>query len=215
MNLRWVIAHRAWTPGYLIRYLRYWRVRLFRRDVELKGMVFIGRNVRFQTRPGYGRIVIGPWVHIGDDNRLRCHEGTLSIGSKSVLGRDNTINCYLDVHIGEEVLISDWVYICDFDHATDDLGMAIRSQGLVKSPVRVGDGCWIGTKASILRGSVVGEHSVIAAHAVVRGAIPPFSLAGGIPARVLRSRRAPRRRKLDTISYHLSGAGRRLRRAPQ
>ena len=213
MNLRWIIAHRAWTPGYLIRYLRYWRVRLFRRDVELQGMVFIGRNVRFETRRGYGRIVIGPWVHIGDDNRLRCHEGTLSIGSKSVLGRDNTINCYLDVHIGAEVLISDWVYICDFDHGTDDLGVAIRSQGLVKSPVRLGDGCWIGTKASILRGSLVGEHSVIAAHAVVRGVIPAFSVAGGIPARVLRSRRAPRRRKLDTISYHLSGAGRRLRRA--
>lgn len=215
MNLRWIIAHRAWTPGYLIRYLRYWRVRLFRRDVELQGMVFIGRNVRFETRGGYGRIVIGPWVHIGDDNRLRCHEGTLSIGSKSVLGRDNTINCFLDVHIGAEVLISDWVYICDFDHGTDDLGVAIRSQGLVKSPVRVGDGCWIGTKASILRGSMVGEHSVIAAHAVVRGVIPPFSLAGGIPARVLRSRRAPRGRKLDTISYHLSGASRRLRRAAQ
>ena len=215
MNLRWIIAHRAWTPGYLIRYLRYGHVRLFRRDVELQGMVFIGRNVRFETRRGYGRIVIGPWVHIGDDNRLRCHEGTLSIGSKSVLGRDNTINCYLDVHIGAEVLISDWVYICDFDHGTDDLGVAIRSQGLVKSPVRLGDGCWIGTKASILRGSLVGEHSVIAAHAVVRGVIPAFSVAGGIPARVLRSRRAPRRRKLDTISYHLSGAGRRLRRASQ
>ena len=81
------------------------------------------------------------------------------------------------------------MYICDFDHVTDDINLPIKDQGLIKSPVRVGADVWIGTKASILRGTNVGHGSVIAAHAVVREDVPPFSIVGGIPARVLKNRR--------------------------
>lgn len=104
------------------------------------------------------------------------------------MGRDNTINVYLDVSIEPEVLISDWVYVCDFDHRSDDLSTSIRSQGIVKSPVRIGRGSWVGVKASVLRGADIGEHSIIGAHAVVRGSIPAYSVAAGVPARVVRRR---------------------------
>lgn len=189
-TLRWIIRHRAWTPWYLVRYLRYIAFRLRHRGIDCAGFVFLGRRVVIEQREGHGRIRIGAWVHIGDDNRIRCHEGTLTIGDKVVMGRDNTINVYLDVAIESEALISDWVYVCDFDHRSDDLATAIRSQGIVKSPVRIGRGAWIGVKASVLRGADVGDHSIIGAHAVVRGPIPPFAVAAGVPARVVR-RRSP------------------------
>ena len=187
-SLRWVIRHRAWSPWYLIRYWRLLRLRITNPDVILRGMVFLGRRTEIHCRPGYGRLEIGRWVHIGPGNAIRCHEGSLRIGDKVVFGRDNTINCYLDVEIGAATLIADWVYICDFDHKVDDINQPIKDQGIVKAPVRIGPDCWLGTKVSVLRGTRIGRGSVLGAHSVVRGDIPDYSIAAGIPARVVRNR---------------------------
>ncbi|HEX6231985.1 MAG TPA: acyltransferase [Jiangellaceae bacterium] len=187
-NLRWVVQRRAWTPYYLVRYWRLILLRLRHPEVVTEGMVFLGRRVEVEGRPGYGRVVLGKWVHIGDGTALRAHEGTLRIGDKVVFGRHNTVNCYLDVEIGTATLIADWVYITDFDHRFDDLNKPIKDQGIVKSPVRIGPDCWIGVKVSVLRGTVVGRGCVLAAHAVVRADVPAYSVAGGVPAKVLKSR---------------------------
>jgi acetyltransferase-like isoleucine patch superfamily enzyme len=192
-SLRWVLRHRAWTPWYLVRYWRYFwlRVRTARHgNVVTEGLVFLGRRSRLYARPGHARLVIGRWVHVGDATRLLAHEGTLRIGDKTVLGHDTTVTSYLDVDIGASCLISDWVYICDFDHRTEDLSVPIKDQGIVKSPVRIAADCWVGTKVTVLRGSDVGTGSVLAAHTVVRGPVPPASVVGGVPARVLKDRRA-------------------------
>jgi acetyltransferase-like isoleucine patch superfamily enzyme len=190
-SLRWIVRNRAWTPWYLVRYWRLLRLRLLHPDVVTEGMVFLGRRVEIVARPGYGRIVLGRWVHVGDDTRLRAHEGTLRVGDKVVFGRDDTVNCYIDIEIGARTLFADWVYITDFDHRFDDLDSPIKDQGIVKSPVRIGPDCWVGVRVSILRGTVVGHGCVLAAHAVVRDEIPDLAVAGGVPARVLKSRRAP------------------------
>jgi acetyltransferase-like isoleucine patch superfamily enzyme len=187
-SLRWVVRHRACTPWYLVRYWRLFLVRLRRPDVVLTGMVFLGRKVTLYARPGYGRLVLGRWVHLGDLTRLRAHEGTLRLGDKVVMGSDNTVNCYLDLEIGTAALISDWVYICDFDHVMDDVHLPIKDQGIVKTPVRIGPGCWLGVKSSVLRGTVIGAGSVLAAHSVARGVYPDLSIIAGVPGRAVRDR---------------------------
>jgi acetyltransferase-like isoleucine patch superfamily enzyme len=192
-SVRWVVRHRAWSRWYLVRYWRYFRLRLFARNVVTEGLVFLGRRAEVYARKHHGRIILGAWVHIGDGSAIRCHEGTLRIGSKAVLGCRDTVNCYLDVEIGPAALIADDVYICDFDHVTDDLTRPIKDQGIVKTPVRIGPDVWLGTKVAILRGSRIGRGAVVGAHAVARGEIPPYSVAAGIPARVVRSRRNSRR----------------------
>lgn len=197
-SLRWVLRHRAYTPYHLVRYWRFLRLRLRHPDVVTEGMVYLGRRVELSVRPGYGRIVLGRFVHIGDDNRLRAHEGTLRIGEKTVLGRDNTLNGYLDIDIGARCLIADWVYVCDFDHRTDDIHVAIKDQGIVKTPVRIGDDVWVGVKASVLRGARVGEGSVLAAHTVVRDEVPAHSVVAGVPGRVVRNRTEAARRTAET-----------------
>jgi acetyltransferase-like isoleucine patch superfamily enzyme len=189
-SLRWVLRHRAFTPWYLLRYARLARLRLTAPHVVTEGLVLLGRGVELHARPGYGRLVIGRWVHIGDGTRLRAHEGTLRLGDKCVLGREDTVNCYLDVELGDGVLVSDWVYVGDFDHVTDDLDVPIKDQGIVKSPVRIGPGSWIGVKASVLRGTTVGAGSVLAAHTVARGSYPDGAVVAGVPGRVVKDRAA-------------------------
>ncbi|GAY12350.1 galactoside O-acetyltransferase [Pseudonocardia sp. N23] len=187
-SLRWIVRHRAWTPWYLVRYARLLRFRAANPHVVLRGMVFLGRRVELHARPGYGRLEIGRWVHIGDGNSIRCHEGSLRIGDKVVLGKDNTVNCYLDVEIGAATIVADWVYVTDFDHRVDDVTVPIKDQGIVKAPVRIGPDCWLGVKSTVLRGTRIGRGTVLGAHAVAKGDIPGFSIAVGAPARVVRDR---------------------------
>lgn len=211
-SLRWVLRHRALTPWYLVRYLRLWRFRLANPHVVLRGMVFLGRRVEISCRRGYGRLEIGRWVHIGDGCSIRCHEGSLRIGDKAVFGKDSTVNCYLDVEIGAATLVADWVYVCDFDHVTTDIHRPIKDQGIVKTPVRIGPDCWLGTRVTVLRGSRVGRGAVVGAHAVVRGDVPAYAVAVGAPARVVRDRRveyesdAPRRAAVADMARKAAAA---------
>lgn len=194
-SLRWVIEHRAWTPFHLVRYWRFLVFRLRHPHVVTEGFVFLGRRVEVYARPGYGRLILGRWVHVGDGTSIRCHEGTMRIGDKCVFGRHNTVNGYLDIEIGAATLIADWVYVCDFDHDTRDITRPIKDQGILKSPVRIGPDVWLGVKSSVLRGAQVGAGAVVAAHAVVRGTIPPHAVAAGVPARAVRDRVADHERR--------------------
>ncbi|MFI7587836.1 acyltransferase [Spongisporangium articulatum] len=187
-SLRWIVKNRAWTPFFLVRYWRLFVLRLRRPDVVLEGMVFLGKGCTVYAHTGYGRLVIGKFVHLGDMTRLRAHDGTLRIGDHTVFGSDNTVNCFLDIEIGAGTLISDWTYICDFDHVIDDVHSWIMHQGIVKTPVRIGPGTWMGVKSSVLRGTIIGEGSVLAAHAVARGVYPDRAIIAGVPGKVVADR---------------------------
>jgi acetyltransferase-like isoleucine patch superfamily enzyme len=184
----WVVAHRAYGRHHLLSYLRMARAVATTPGLTFEGPAFIGPDVRFEVREGYARMVIGAYTHFGHGARIRAHEGTVRIGAKTVIGIRNTVNAYLDIRIGEACLLGDDVYVCDFDHRTEDLTVPIKDQGLAKSPVRIGDDVWIGTKVTVLRGTDLGSGSVVAAGAVARAAYPERSVIGGVPARVLRSR---------------------------
>jgi acetyltransferase-like isoleucine patch superfamily enzyme len=211
-TFRWILKNRAWSAWYLIRYWRFVRLRITHRDVVVSGPLFLGKRVRFERRPHLGRIIVGRWVHIGDGTVLRAHEGTLRIGDKCVFGQNNTVNCHIDVSIGSDCIIADWVYIGDFDHRTELTSLPIRSQGLIKSPVTIESDVWLGVKSTILRGAHIGRGSVIGANSVVRGAIPEYSIAGGIPAKVLVDRRR-REAAAEQVRVDVADMARKAREA--
>jgi len=189
-SLRWIVRHRAYTPWYLVRYWRFLIFRLRNRHIITRGLVFMDRGVEIHARRGYGRLILGRWIHLGVDTALRCHEGTLSIGDKSVFGRDVSINCYLDIEVGASALFADDVYVSDFDHKFADLTKPIKDQGIAKSRVRIEPDVWIGTKVTVARGVVIGSGAVVGANAVVTHDLPPYSVSVGVPARVIKDRRA-------------------------
>ena len=186
--MRFIISHRLYTPRYILIAFRFVRFKITHPHVRTEGFVFFGPKVEIKARRGYGRLTIGRWVFIGKGNAIRCHEGNLRIGDKVVFGGANTINCYLDIEIGNDCIFADWIYICDFDHRFESLDMPIRKQGIVKSPVKIGSDCWIGEKVTILRGVTIGDGCVVASHALVNRDLPTNSVIGGVPARVLKTR---------------------------
>lgn len=188
-SLRWIVRHHAWTPWYLVRYWRFLIFKLRNPHIVTRGLVFLDRGARISARRGYGRVILGRWIHLGVDTALRCHEGTLTVGDKSVLGRGVSVNCYLDVEIGAAVLFADDIYVSDFDHKFADLTMPIKDQGISKARVRIEPDVWIGTKATVTSGVVIGEGAVVGANAVVTRDLPPYSVSVGVPARVIKDRR--------------------------
>lgn len=187
-TLRFIIARRLYLPRSLVHVARFVWLKLTKPHIRTEGFVFIGPRVELYARRGYGRLTLGRWVVLGAGNAIRCHSGNLRIGDKVTFGRENTINAHLDIEVGDDCLFADRIYVCDFDHRFDDPDLPIRKQGIVTSPVEIGAGCWIGEKATILRGVQIGEGSVIASHALVNRDVPARSIVGGVPARVLKKR---------------------------
>lgn len=187
-SAQWIVRNRAWSRWYFSRYWRFLLLRLVKPQIVTEGFCFISPRVDLYARKGYGRMIIGRWVHIGSGNALRAHEGTLRLGAKCVFGKDNTVNTYLDIEFGAATIVADWVYVCDFDHVFADIHVPIKDQGIAKSPVRIGPDVWIGAKVTVLRGTSVGRGAVLAAHTVVNADIPPWAVAVGVPARVVRDR---------------------------
>jgi len=137
-------------------------------------------------------VILGRWSWLGDDCKIRAHEGVISIGAKSVLGQECTLYCYQHISIGRECIIADRTMMIDFDHGTAEVERPIRDQGIYKRDVRVGHNVWIGYGACLLRGVTVGDNAVIGTTAVVTADVPADAVVGGAPARVLRMRDAPR-----------------------
>ncbi|HIT77036.1 MAG TPA: acyltransferase [Candidatus Avipropionibacterium avicola] len=197
------LLHPRQLPG-LGRYL--W-ARLRHPEVRFEGFAFLGRGVELEVDRSRAELVIGRWAHIGDRTALRAHEGTLRIGDKCVIGRDVVVNCHLSLEIGASTLVADRCYLCDFDHRTDALEVAIKDQGIVKSPVRIGADCWIGAHVVVTRGTDLGDGSVAAALSVLRGPYPAGSIVAGTPAKVVADRRERHRAAADVRAY-VDGLGR-------
>jgi acetyltransferase-like isoleucine patch superfamily enzyme len=189
-NIRFIVKNRMYKPFYWKHFYRFVKFKLFHPGIETEGFFFLPR--RYDIGKGKGaRLVIGGFVWIGEGCAFRAHEGVLRIGRKTIFGGKNTINCYESVEIGEEGLWSDNIYVVDFDHWYIDPFVSIRSQGIRKAPVVIERNVWIGEKATVLRGVTVGEGAVIGSLSLVNRDVPEYAVVGGVPAKVLKYRRAP------------------------
>jgi len=162
------------------------------RRLHADGIAFVPSNVVIQIGPD-ARVDLGRWTWLGHGTKIRCHEGSVVIGAKTVMGQECTISAYQHVSIGRECVIADRVMLIDFDHGMVEVDRPIRLQGIYKRDVRVGNNVWIGYGACILRGVTVGDNAVIGTNAVVTEDVPPNAVVGGVPARLIRMREEPRR----------------------
>jgi acetyltransferase-like isoleucine patch superfamily enzyme len=92
------------------------------------------------------------------------------------------------VQIGSHCMLANGCFVTDANHRFDDLERPITWQGFTsKGPTRIGDNVWLGAHVVLTSGVTIGERCVVGANSVVTEDLPPFSIAAGAPARVLRS----------------------------
>jgi acetyltransferase-like isoleucine patch superfamily enzyme len=178
----------------LVRYLRRRLFTVAGRRWQTDGLLFLGRGLELQIAR-QARVEFGRFVWIGDGTKIRCHEGAVSIGAKTVMGQECTISAYQRVRIGEQCVIADRAMFIDFDHGVVEVERPIRQQGIYKRDVEVGSNVWIGYGACILRGVRVGDNSIVGTNSVVTRDVPANAVVAGSPARIIRMREAPRRRR--------------------
>jgi acetyltransferase-like isoleucine patch superfamily enzyme len=189
--LRFMRANNMLNHRYALLLSRLaWLKLRYGRRLQTDGMCFLCPGVKLEIGPG-ATLRIGRWVWIGHGSKIRVHEGEVSIGAKTVMGQECTISAYQHVEIGRECIVADRVMLIDFDHGVVEVERPIRLQGIYKRDVRVGSNVWMGYGSCILRGVSVGHNSIVGTNAVVTKDVPENAVVGGVPARVLRMRKAP------------------------
>ncbi|WP_150307659.1 acyltransferase [Planctomonas psychrotolerans] len=178
------------------------------------GPLFVGRNARLSNLGRIrhdGRLVIedgaevqglarrglrfGSDVSIGPGSMIRpssyyggeVGEGLL-MGDRSSTGANCFIGCSGRIEIGNDVMLGPGVRIFSENHAFEDTAASIKSQGVVRGTVVIGDDCWIASGATITANVTIGRGVVVAAGSVVTSDVPDNAVVAGIPAKILRYR---------------------------
>lgn len=145
----------------------------------------LGKNI---TILGNGNsITLGDAVAIRN-NVLLAGNGSLKIGDNTAINGDTIISCYDQIKIGSDVMIAPRCYILDIDHSYKHRDLPISKQGYDTAPIKIGDGVWLGTQVVITKGVTIGEGAIVAANSVVTKDIPPYTIYGGIPAKLIKHR---------------------------
>lgn len=144
----------------------------------------IYRSVRMDTPP-YRRFWLGERSVIESFSCINNAVGDVVIGDHTRIGLHNTI--IGPVTIGSHVNLAQGITVTALNHNFGDASQRIDQQGVSTKAVVISDDCWIGANAVILPGVIIGEHCVVAAGAVVTKDVAPYSLVGGVPAKILKS----------------------------
>ncbi|WP_416670509.1 acyltransferase [Egbenema bharatensis] len=158
-------------------------------QIRLDDRVFLFRGVRLNAQ--------------GENNLLRLRKGvalergvdigsmdhtTIDIGDRTFIGPYVYIVGTGNIKIGQDCMIACQSGIIANQHRFDDLSRPIREQGVTKQGIVIEDDCWLGHRVTVLDGVTIGKGSVVGAGAVVTRDIPPYSVAVGVPAKVISRR---------------------------
>ena len=179
------------------------------------GLIFLGANVRFYnihnmrfgkwikidpgvylSALGRHRLEIGDSVGIGANSQIIISTSFNNIGEYIRIGNNVGIGQFASLGgsggltIGDNCIIGQYFSCHPENHNFENLTELIKKQGTTRGAIMIGEDCWIGAKVTILAGVEVGAHSVIAAGAVVTKSMPAYSIIGGVPAKVIKSRKA-------------------------
>jgi acetyltransferase-like isoleucine patch superfamily enzyme len=135
------------------------------------------------------KVTIGSFALIRPTNFYGGELGEgLKVGNNSNIGPYSYIGCSGYIEIGNNVMISPRVSIYAENHNFGRTDITMKEQGVTRSFVKIEDDCWIAANSVILSGVTIGMGSVVAAGSVVTKDIPPFSIAAGVPAIIIKKR---------------------------
>lgn len=143
----------------------------------------IHRSVRMDTPP-YRKFSLGDYSVVESFACINNAVGDVTIGNHTRIGLHNTI--IGPVTIGSHVNLAQGITITALNHNFKDTEKRIDEQGISTNPVTIGNDIWIGANAVVLPGVIIGDHSVVAAGAVVTKDVPSHSLVAGVPAKVIK-----------------------------
>ena len=154
-------------------------------DVEIKNDVTL-------IARGEGGITLADGERIQERVYLdteRVSTGYINVGKNVYIGTGTTLFGHMGLEIGDDCLLAQNIQLTPYSHIFDDPNSIIYSQGGHCKKVTIGRDVYIGMRAAIMYSGDIGEGSVIGAGSVVVKPIPPYSVAVGCPAKVIKERK--------------------------
>jgi acetyltransferase-like isoleucine patch superfamily enzyme len=168
--------------------------------IRQKRMVSVGRNFKAEdyceiqglSRTGvhFGdNVTVGRMAVIRPSGYYSGEPGHgLSVGNNSAIGAFCYIGASGKITIGNNVMLGPRVNMSAENHLFSDKTRTIKEQGVIRKGITIEDDCWIGSNVTILDGVTICTGSIVAAGAVVTKDVPPYTIVGGVPARVIKDR---------------------------
>ena len=161
-----------------------WYVRMLAPLYQHRGKCSkIHRSVRMDTPP-YRKFSLGDYSVVESFSCINNAVGDVVVGDHTRVGLHNTI--IGPVTIGSHVNLAQGITVTALNHNFAEKDLRIDEQGVSTNPVTIGNDIWIGANAVILPGVTIGDHSVVAAGAVVTKDVPPHTLVAGVPAKIIK-----------------------------
>ena len=139
---------------------------------------FIEKSIKYSG----GKLYICP-------HSIICYPYKVSIGYNCFINRNVYITARSEITIGSNVLIGPGVIINSGMHHYKKPNILIRDQGHHIKPITIGNDVWLGANAMIMPGVIIGDGCVIGAGAIVTKSLPPYSVAVGVPAKIIKRRK--------------------------
>lgn len=190
--------------------VRGWKLVLYGKNPK---MAIMGRDVKFfnVSKISFGKylklgdhvsvnalgkdgIILGNNVGIGAFSRVIISTtfdnpgSSIKIGNKVGIGEFAYLGGAGGLEIGDDCIVGQYFSCHPENHITENLEIPIRHQGVTRKGIKIGSNCWIGSKVTILDGVTIGKGCIIAAGAVVTQSFADYSVIGGVPAKLLKSR---------------------------
>lgn len=143
----------------------------------------IRRRTRMDLMP-FNNFVLGKDSTIEDFSTVNNGVGDVIIGNRTRIGMSNVI--IGPVTIGDDVMFAQNVVLSGLNHGYEDVNLPPSLQKVETKPIIVKDEVWIGANAVVTAGVTIGKHSIVAAGCVVVKDVPPYSIVGGNPGRILK-----------------------------
>ena len=143
----------------------------------------IRKRTRMDVAP-WNKFELGAYSTIEDFSAVNNGVGPVIIGDRTRIGLGNTI--IGPVTIGNDIRFAQNVVLSGLNHNYTDITSPIHAQGVSIAPIVIDDETWIGANVVVVAGVTIGKHCIIAAGSVVTKDIPPYSVAVGNPARILK-----------------------------
>jgi acetyltransferase-like isoleucine patch superfamily enzyme len=122
----------------------------------------------------------------------------IDIGDNVFIGRGTIFDSNISIKVGRDTLIAPYCFITDTGHLFEDVKCTIQEQGCTYEEVEIGANVWIGAHVVIISGVTIGEGSVVGANSTVTKNIPPYAIAYGSPARIVKYRHSDNRHSEET-----------------
>lgn len=158
--------------------------------IEIGNGVNIFKGVRLDAKGHkHNKIDIQNWVTIERNVDIGSMDNTsIYIGENTYIAPGVCIAGQGDIHIGKNCMIAANSGIYANNHVFTDLSLPVKQQGTTREGIIIEDDCWLGHGVTVLDGVKIGKGSIIGAGAVVSKNIPPYSIAVGVPAKVIKDR---------------------------